>query len=298
MREIASHIVGFDFVIAFDEEAVAAAFAQPETEGGFPPDFAAYLRELGAVRPSVFLMFAPKAAGTYLRSAAVEACGGQVTRVVHAQGGRDAVLYLPALLNYYAHGFPSRTLVTHVHMQALPSNVAMMEALNLRPVIMMRSIPDMLASYWDMLDDADEITANHWLNQQLPPQFKTLSDRDKGDYLIEMMAPWYVSYFATWIDYLQAAPERVLMLDYDGFRADPAASLQALLIHSRLPAPRENCEAALAQVWKERRLFRFNKGVAGRGRDRFSPLQLSRLSRMLAFYPQLEPVAARLIPPP
>ncbi len=251
-----------------------------------------------ARRGPVCCCFRTQAAGTYLRSAAVQACGGQVTRVVHAQGGRDAVLYLPALLNYYAHGFPARTLVTHVHMQALPSNNALVEALDLRPVIMMRAIPDMLASYWDMLDQADEITANHWLNQQLPPQFKTLTDRDKGDYLIEMMAPWYVSYFATWMDYMLAAPGRVLMLDYDDFRAEPAATLEALLLHSRLPASRDLCEAALATVWQERSHFRFNKGVTGRGRDRFSPLQIARLTRMLAFYPQLEPYAARLIPPP
>ena len=284
-------------MIAFDQEAVAAAFAQPENEGGFPPDFAAYLNELGATRPSVLLAFAPKAAGTYLRSAAVQACGGQVARVVHAQGGRDATLYLPALLNYYAHGFPARTLVTHVHMQALASNIAMIEALDLRPAIMLRPILDMLASYGDMLE-AEELTASHGLNQLLPPGFKTLSDRDRSDYLIEMVAPWYVSYFATWIDYVAAAPGRVLMLDYDRFRADPAAALEALLVHSRVPATRADCEAALAQVWRERGAFRFNKGVTGRGRERFSPLQVARLSRMLAFYPQLAPYAARLIPPP
>lgn len=285
-------------MLAFDQEAVAAAFAQPESEGGFSPEFAAYLNEIGNTRPSVILAFAPKAAGTYLRSAAVEACGGQLVRAVHAQGGRDGVFYLPALLNYYAHGIPSRTLVTHLHMQALPSNMALVEALDLRPVIMVRAIPDMLASYWDMLDDAEVLTANYWLNQQLPPQFKTMADRDKGDYLIEMMAPWYVSYFATWMDYVQAAPERVLVLDYDGFRADPAATLEAVLAHSRLDVPRAMCEAALAQVWQARAQFRFNKGVTGRGRDRFSPLQIARLTRMLAFYPQLESLAGRLIPPP
>ena len=66
-------------------------------------------------------------------------------RTVHAQGGRDASFYLPTFLMYYAGGFPARPLVTHVHMQALPANRHFIEALDLKPVIMMRAIPDMLA---------------------------------------------------------------------------------------------------------------------------------------------------------
>ena len=47
-----------------------AAFTIPACDGRFDADFADYLSDLGALRPSVLLAFAPKAAGTYLRSAA------------------------------------------------------------------------------------------------------------------------------------------------------------------------------------------------------------------------------------
>ncbi|HEY0265146.1 MAG TPA: hypothetical protein VGC16_00245, partial [Rhizomicrobium sp.] len=92
--------------IPFDNDAIRAAFAQPDCDGTFAPDFAAYLGELGRTRPSIVLAFAPKAAGTYLRTAAIEAVGGQLVRTTHAQGGRDASFYLPTFLNYYAHGVP------------------------------------------------------------------------------------------------------------------------------------------------------------------------------------------------
>lgn len=273
-----------------------AAFAPPNVDGSFEPDFAAYLKELGATRPTVVLAFAPKAAGTFLRSAAVTAVRGAFVRTVHAQGGRDASFYLPTFLLYYAGGFPSRPLVTHVHMQALPSNRHFMDTLGLKPVIMIRAIPDLLASYADMLDQDPE-TPDNWLNFRLPPHYAELSAEAKGDFLIDMAAPWYVSYFTTWMEYAAEAPERVLALDYENFTADPAGALERLLAHSGMPQTRQTCQLALDAVWEERSEFRFNEGISGRGRTRFTHEQIARLERRLDFYPNLAGLKDRLIPP-
>jgi hypothetical protein len=281
--------------IPFDSEAIQAAFAQPSGDGDFSPDIAAYLGELGQTRPSVVLAFAPKAAGTYLRSAAIEATGGQLVRTTYAPGGSADSFYLPTFLNYYGGGFPSRTLVTHVHMPALPANQRFIAALDLKPVIMLRSIPDMLASYADELEP-DPLAPIKWLNTALPDNYPAMTDRRKSDFLIEMMGPWYVSYFASWMDYAAKAPGRVCLLSYDAFLADPAQSLEMLLAHSGLPRTRAACQAALAAVWQDRRSFRYNKGVAGRGKSRFDARQTERLRQRLAFFPQLAPWMEILVP--
>ncbi len=279
-----------------DIEVATAEFTPPQENGRFDGDVADYLRELGQSRPSVILAFAPKAAGTYLRSAAIVATGGNFVRTLHAQGGRDASFYLPTFLLYYAAGIPARPIVNHVHMQASPANRAVVEALDLKPAIMLRAIPDMLASYWDVLD-GDHLSHENWINMAVPPHFDRLSRQEQGDFLVRMVAPWYVSYFATWFRYRQAAPERVLMLDYDGFRADPAAALEAVLAHSGLARPRDACQRALDDVWQNRAAYRYNKGVSGRGETRFTLPQLARLKRELDFYPELAAMADRLIPP-
>ena len=282
--------------MSLSADALNAAFTVPACDGRFDPQLADYLNDLGALRPSVVLAFAPKAAGTYLRSAAVAATSGQLMRTVHAQGGRDAQFYLPSLLLYYAGNHPARPLVTHLHMQALPANRHIVTTLGLKPVVMLRAIPDMLASYADMLD-SDPRTPDNWLNIRLPDSYALWDAERKGDFLIEMMAPWYMSYFATWIEFAAQSPD-VLVLDYDGFRADPAATLMRLLAHSGLPRSLEHCQAALNEVWDERGRFRFNRGVSGRGRARFTPAQLARLERLLDFYPELTGLKTRLIPPP
>ena len=154
-------------------------------------------------------------------------------------------------------------------MQALAANRHFMEALDLQPVVMIRALPDMLASYLDELED-QPLRPDKWLNIKVPDAYPGFSDEQKGDFVIEMMVPWYVSFFSTWLDYART-DARVLFLHYDDFRADPAGVLEKLLAHSRLPRSREHCQAALDEVWEERTIFRYNKGVSGRGRARFTP---------------------------
>ena len=270
-----------------DSTAVNAAFAQPDYDGTFRGAFADYLRALGKRRPVLLFAFAPKAAGTFLRSAAIDAVGGQLVRVVHAQGGRDAQPYLPVFITYYLGGVCEGPLVAHMHMQALPANRRFLEALGIRPVIMLRPIPDMLASYWDMLTQSEEARAEG-LNCPIPAGFPEFPAAEKADFMIDMIAPWYVGYFATWLDYARERPDDVCVLKYADFVADPAAVLQTALTHADLARPREACQAALDIAWRDRGTLRFNKGSAGRGRDYFSPAHIARLSRMMRYHPVLD----------
>lgn len=267
-----------------DEQAcISAAFTLPDANGAFDRETEALARRLSTSRPAVVLAFAPKAAGTFFRTAAVIAADGQLIRGVHAQGERDAQFYLPTFLAYYLGKLTPHTMVTHVHMQALAANQKFIEAFDLKPVIMLRPIPDMLASYQDMLEQ-DPAALAEGLNGRIPPAFASWDRAQRADFLIDMLGPWYASYFATWLAYAAQAPGRVLTLTYDAFVADPAAALHSALAHAGIRRPLELCQAAVARSWSERETMRFNRGVAGRGRDYFSSEQFGRLTRMLAYY--------------
>jgi hypothetical protein len=280
----------------FDPEAAAAAFVLPNSDGSFSQDVCEYLEDLSRSRPSVVLAFPPKAAGTFLRTAVIAAVDGQLMRTVHAQGGRDAQFYLPIFLSYYGDTAPGRIMVTHVHMQALAGNRYFMEALNLKPAVMVRAIPDMLASYADMLEP-NPLSPTYWNNICVPLDYPALSEEAKGDFLVDMMGPWYASFYATWWEYGARTSGRVLAVGYDEFLADPVTVLEKILSHSGVPRSAEDCRQALDTVWQERGDHRFNKGVSGRGRDRFTPAQIARLRRQVEFYPDLAPLRDVLIPP-
>jgi hypothetical protein len=280
--------------LALDEWAILAAFSQPDNDGAFNGALADYLHGLASRKPVVLFAFAPKAAGTFLRSAAIVAIDGQLRRIVHAQGGRDAQPYLPILIAYYSNAFGNAPLVSHVHMQALPANRRFMEALDLKPVIMLRSIPDMLASYWDMLE-TDAQARLDGINCTIPPMFPSMSRSDKADFLIEVVGPWYAGYYATWLEYVRQAPERVLLLRYDEFARGPAETLSRVLVHAGVARPLERCQQAIDEIWNERNTHRFNRGETRRGREYFTWRHVDRLARMLSYYPITQELQTELL---
>ncbi len=267
-------------MVAMSMEASDAIFVLPLPDGSFEPEHASFLRELGRRRQSVMLAFAPKAAGTFLRAAAIAAVDGQLVRVVHAQGGRDGTPYLPTYIRYFLGGYPQDILVTHLHMQAFPANRSFIEALDLMPVIMLRSVPDMLISYLDMLE-SEEISPSHWLNAAIPAKFARWDFRRRADFMIDVIAPWYASYFATWLDYHRQSPKRVCVLRFDDLLDDPASVLEVLLAHSRVARSHKDCELATDLAWRERGENRFNKGEQGRGIAKLSSAQLERIRHLL-----------------
>ena len=277
-----------DFTMSalIDEHAIRAVFALPRPDGSFEGPVLDYLQQAGARRPMLLLAFAPKAAGTYFRAAALKTLNGQLVRMVHAQGGRDGTIYLPNILLCCLDAEAPDT-VTHVHMQALTANRNFIAAMGLKPVIMIRNLADMLASFLDMLEQ-DPAACDEGLNCQVPADFTAWERARKLDFMIDIVAPWYASYFATWKSFADDDPESVCVLRYRAFCRAPVDVLWAALAHAGFVISHNECEDALAAVWAERGAHRYNKGVEGRGKSYFTAAHFARLRQMLAYYPQLE----------
>lgn len=277
-----------------DSDLIETLFSQPDSDGSFPPNQLWTLRQLSAKRRAVVLAFPPKAAGTFLRTAVIKAVDGQLVRIVHAQGGRDATPYLPTLVRYFEGKLTDKTLVTHVHMLALPANLHLLAAFDIKPIIIKRSIPDMLASYWDMLE-SDDNALLHGLNCHIPPGFRNLPRNAKADFIIDVLGPWYANFYAGWLTYAAASPQGVCVIDYQSVQADPAGVVERCLAHAGAPVSRARCEAAVEYAWTRREALRFNKGEIGRGEAYFRPPQLNRLARILGHYPDLAPYRQELL---
>lgn len=280
--------------VEIDELALRAAFSQPDDDGTFRGEFADYLKGIADRRPVMLFAFPPKAAGTFLRTAAIAATGGQLVRAVHAQGGREAQLYLPIFIHYFYGGVCEGPMVVHAHMQAHPANCRFVEALGLKPVIMVRSISDMLASMWDMFDN-DPAMRLEAVNCMLPEGFPDAPREEKADYMVDMFGPWYASYYATWMKYAEENKGTVLIVQYTDIIENPVDVLSQVLSHSGLPQPEAVCHAAWKGTWEEKDGLRFNKGVKGRGHRYFNDAHYARLKRMLSYYPHLTPWQDKLL---
>jgi hypothetical protein len=284
---------GARMTLEIDAETLNAIFARPQIDGRFEGALAKYSRELSARRPLVLFAFAPRSAGTFFRTAAIEATGGQLGRIVHAEGGRDPAPYLPALIVYYMGAFTPDTLITHAHMQASIGNRNFIDAFDLKPIVMLRNIPDMLASFWDMI--VKDPNTPMGLSFSVPKTFAAMPRLMQANFIVDTMAPWYVSYFATWLDYAEQSPGRVCILDYTDFREDPAGALELALAHARVPRSYDDCQRAFDETWKERTEFRYNRAEPGRGISYFTAEQIDRIERLISYHDCLKPAHHELM---
>lgn len=261
-------------------------FTLPRSDGMYDPEMTEIIKTIAQNRKVVLFAFPPKCAGTFLRTAAVYALGGALVRGVHAQGGREAQLYLPTFLKYFLGGVCEGPMVSHVHMQARVGNCHFIEALSLNPVVMVRSIPDMLVSLSDMYgQEVDALDEN--VMCVVPQEYLYWDNARKADFLIDMVAPWYVSFFASWVAYAAQKPNTVLILHFAEVMNSPETVLERILRHSGLTQPAEKCREAIEYVWNRRSEFRYNKGIEGRGHAFFAASQHARLRRLIAQYPLL-----------
>src|SRR6185503_10679830 len=269
--------------------AIRAVFAQPLPDGSFERPIREFLRSVGGRQPILLLAFAPKCAGTYFPEAAIQALKGRMIEMCR-QGG---TLYLPSLLAGLLDS-SAQPGIAHIHMQALTENRRFIEALGLKPVIMIRNIADMLASFLDMLD-ADPITGDVGLQCEIPKNFRALDRVTKLNFVIDVIAPWYATYFASWKRVVDDAPGMVCVLRYRDLRANPADTLSRALSHAGSATSRFESLKAVEQMRSRMDSYRYNMGVSGRGVDYFTTAQLARLHKMLSYHPQLSDWAADLL---
>ncbi len=268
-----------------DNNAIQAIFERPLPDGSFEKPVRDYLHAVATRRPLLLLAFAPKCAGTFLRQAAIHALDGQLLRMCHAQAGRDGTLYLPNILSWCLDDDAPAT-VTHIHMQALDGNRHFIQAAGLKPVIMIRNFADTLASFLDMLE-VDPVARAEGLNCQVPGNFCDLDRGDKLDFMVDVIAPWYASYYATWSSFADTAGDTIRILHYREFRENPAETLYKAIVHAGFATTRYQCLRSVEHAWQGKENFRFNRGIAGRGKTYFSPAHFARLQKLLSYYPQL-----------
>ena len=64
---------------------------------------------------------------------------------------------------------------------------------------------------------------------EVPVDFAALAAVRKADFMIDMIAPRYVNYYALWLDYAVLRPEAVLVLRFPELCANPVDALARVL---------------------------------------------------------------------
>jgi len=225
----------------------------------------------------LFIACVPKSASTFLKNLLVNITGYRDLFTVYAAGQSEHEIYLPTLLES-AH----LDTVTQQHCRASDANVHLMQAFAVRPVVLVRNIFDSVMSLLDFYNKG----AFH--NSYFRADWQALDEETKIDLLIENVIPWYFQFTASWDLAEKQKRVEVHWLRYEDLVRDKAASVLKVLEFYGLGASRRGLEQRIAEIEREGRKIRFNKGVTGRGESGLCDRQKDQVRRLVRYYPSTD----------
>ncbi len=224
-----------------------------------------------------FIACMPKSGSTFLKNVVCQVTGYEDRYFFYAHGQNEHDLYLPNVLR-----FAEQNTVTQQHSRASHANVQMMQAFNIRPVVLTRNIYDAMMSLLDFYKNGAAINTYHQRD------FEKMNDEQRLDLIIDYYAPWYFQFFASWLEVEAERRLPVLWLSYEEMIADKPLAIERVLKFYGARANRDAIKQAITTVETDGRKNRFNKGVAGRGEASLSAEQKARIKALTRHYPSTD----------
>ena len=165
--------------------------------------------------------------------------------------------------------------VGQVHVLYNTWTAKMCKDYRLKPVVLVRSLPDVIVSQRDHIRREGGVGPLF----RADPNLTATDDATVEEMIVRFQASWYVNFYMSWRD----APG-TLMISYEELTADPRRTLAQILDFAGAGVDERAVAEAVAKV-QERRESRFNVGVPGRG-AKLRPETLRDLARLFDFYPQ------------
>jgi hypothetical protein len=218
----------------------------------------------------------PRIGSTFLTNALTEVTGFPLVDLRFTFAWSEAELYMPRMVDAYAYG-----TVSQEHVRATQANLNLMCDLGIRPVILVRDVADITVSVREYLLDAP-----YTWPTLITSTFLESDESMQYDQIIDLGLPWFIAFYVSWYEATRDSGIDALWVKYDDNIADWPKTMTRILDFYRLPVEPVQVWTALERVTRRKERHRFNNGVAGRGRERLTDVQLCRIAAMTASIPR------------
>lgn len=219
----------------------------------------------------------PKSGSSFLSAALCAATGWPTLPMTYGYLQNEQDIHLPFLLARL-----EASTVTQQHCRATVPNVQILQAFGIRPIVLVRNLFDVVLSLADFYDTGAD------MNTFFSGRWGALAPDRKHDLIVDHVMPWYVTFFASWMDVIQAGRLDARLVTYEDMIADKPGTLAAILAHQGLTKSLEECAAAIATVDGDVARTRLNKGVGGRGVAALTEAQKDRVRRLAGYYSDID----------
>jgi tetratricopeptide (TPR) repeat protein len=232
-----------------------------------------------AVQAGTHMLIAcmPKSGSTFLLTAVQRLTGWTPANFAYAYFQNEQELYLPYLL-----AVDRSDTVTQQHCRATIANVQILQGFGIRPVVLVRNLPDIVMSLVDFYDSGAVI------NTFFASDWHKLGAEAKRDLIIDHVMPWYVNFYVSWRQAMADGRLDCLFIRYEDMIADKPGTLARISDFLGLAKTADECRSAVAKAEDNREKIRFNRGVAGRGAATLTADQFVRLRRLASYHPSID----------
>jgi hypothetical protein len=222
----------------------------------------------------------PKSGSTFLALAMSKLTGFPYITLARGTERNDQNLYLPYLIDSY-----STSTITNSHVRATSPNIELIQQFNVRPVVMVRNIFDIVVSIRDHFHGEGFAFPTIYCNEK----FKEMDEESQFDFIIELGIPWYFNFYVSWYEVKNRNLIDTLWISYEEAIEDWNATLNKIAeFYGISKSEKEITRALNTTLKKKKKDIRFNKGVAGRGITALSDEQKEKIVNFARFYPWVD----------
>ena len=186
-------------------------------------------------------------------------------------------LYLPAIR------YMARTdKIVQQHCRASTPNIHLIQAFDMKPVVLVRNLFDTLVSlmdFWDGTAVRNSYFYGNWRDFDRDAKLETLTGH---------VAPWYVSFFASWKMAEGSGSLDPYWVTYETMMSNKTETLMTVMTFAGLAPDAQKIDGLVSNLEANRQSTRLNKGVSGRGDDAFSADQKSRIRDLTNAFPDID----------
>ena len=211
----------------------------------------------------------PKSGSTFLTDVVASLPGYRRARLSPTYDQREQELD-----EYCIEQVDAYSYVAQQHVRYSGWTQRMLDQYEIKPVVLVRNIFDIIVSLRDHLRNEGPV----WFNFFVEPQHTTLDDATLELMIARLAIPWYINFYMGW----RQVPG-VKFVTYEALIAEPDRTIREVLEFAGADVPSSDVTLALRRV-RALEESRLNVGVVGRGAA-LRPETISAVLDLIDFYP-------------
>lgn len=214
----------------------------------------------------VIICCAPKSGSTWLSAMLSAYLEWNEERLVPMYGYREQELYMNRV---FENNIKGKLFSPQQHLKYSEYTEMIFKAMNTKVVLQVRNIYDIIQSFKDHMENESVVFPSAYMSSRF---WSALSEEMKYDYIVEMVVPWYISFYVGWVDSAYFRSGNVKVVSYEDLLIDKTEQIRAILDFVGEPYDEMRYENSMSKIAKAR--TRKNRGVAGRGAELSDVLKL------------------------